>query len=189
MIEQPLLVSLGHPHRPRRARMMQRRYRLAALSSFGLALALGVTIAKPPLPRLVWNVSASAPLGLYVVSPGEPAANGDMVIARVPARWRRLAARRRYIPVNVPLVKRVAAGPGDRVCAAGDLIRINGRAAAVRQNADGHGRAMPRWHGCVTLAGGALFLLTDAPDSFDGRYFGPTARDDIIGKAQLLWRA
>jgi conjugative transfer signal peptidase TraF len=146
-----------------------------------------VTIACPPLPRLVWNASASAPIGLYAVSPGTAVARGDMVIARMPARWRDLAARRRYIPVNVPLVKRVAAGAGDRVCAIRGRVGVNGRAVAVQHHVDGRGRIMPRWHGCMTLSGDAVFLLMDAPDSFDGRYFGPSKRSDIIGRAHLLW--
>jgi conjugative transfer signal peptidase TraF len=177
----------GQPGRPRRARDDRRRWCCVAI--VGLILALGVTIVCPPLPRLVWNASASAPLGLYAVSLGAAVTRGDMTIARIPARWRDLAARRRYIPVNVPLVKRVAAVAGDRVCAIRGRVRINGRAVAVQHRVDGRGRIMPRWHGCLTLSGGAVFLLMDAPDSFDGRYFGPTAPGDVIGKARLLWRA
>lgn len=187
MIDRRSPAVSGQLGRPRRVRDDRRRWYCVAILS--LTLALGVTIASPPLPRLVWNASASAPLGLYAVSPGAAVARGDMVIARMPARWRDLAARRRYIPVNVPLVKRVAAGPGDRVCAIHGQIRINGHAVAVQHRIDGHGRIMPHWLGCVTLSGGALFLLMDAPDSFDGRYFGPTAPGDIVGKARLLWRA
>ena len=166
-----------------------RRVRASAIAVAGLVAALGLTVAAPPLPRLVWNVSASAPRGLYAVSPGASVRPGDMVIARVPMPWRRLAAARRYIPVNVPLVKRVAAGQGTRVCATGAEIRIDGRRVALRRAVDGRGRVMPRWDGCVTLGAGALFLLMDAPDSFDGRYFGPTARGDVIGRARFLWPA
>jgi conjugative transfer signal peptidase TraF len=190
MPERPVLAEVRwrKPGGGPGAAMRARRFRVAALTLVGLAAALGLTIAPPPLPLLVWNVSASAPRGLYAVSPGVAVRPGDMVIARVPAPWRRLAAARRYIPVNVPLVKRVAAGEGDRVCAVGAAIRVNGRRVALRRAVDGRGRAMPRWEGCVTLRGGALFLLMDAPDSFDGRYFGPTAPGDLIGRARLIWR-
>jgi len=161
----------------------------AATALAVLTAAIAVTLVTPPAPRLVWNVSASAPRGLYAVTPGATASRGEMVIARVPLAWRRLAAVRRYIPENVPLVKRVAAGAGDRVCAVGADIRVNGRRVATRRALDGQGRAMPAWSGCVTLAPGTLFLLMDAPESFDGRYFGPTSHGDIIGKARLIWRA
>lgn len=158
-----------------------------ALSMLGCALC--VTIAVPPAPRLVWNVSASAPRGLYLVGDPRGVGVGDMVIARVPVRWRQLAAVRRYLPANVPLVKRVAARAGDRVCTSGRRVLINGRPIAERLAVDRAGRPMPWWKGCTVLAAGTLFLLMDDPASFDGRYFGLTTRGDIVGRARLIWPA
>ncbi len=166
-----------------RRRRLEKRIATAAI---GLGVMLG-SAAFPPTPRLVWNASASAPIGLYAVSPGTLAEPGDMVIARLPAPYRRVAATRRYLPMNVPLVKRVSAAAGDEVCALGKEIFVNGRWIAERRLADGAGRPMPMWSGCVRLRGRQLFLLMDAPASFDGRYFGVTEGDDIIGKARLLW--
>ena len=167
----------------------QRRNRLrrrCAVAAAGIAL-LGLTIARPPLARLVWNASASAPLGLYAVSPEAALERGDMVIAWAPPAPRALAAARHYLPANVPLVKRVRAVAGDRVCAIGTAISVDGRPVAERLRRDRAGRAMPWWHGCATLDRGALLLLNDAPASFDGRYFGPSRRTDVIGRATPLW--
>lgn len=165
-------------------RMLGRRI---ALAGSGIAL-LGITIAAPPRPRLVWNASASAPIGLYAVTPGTRVEVGDMVIARLADRWRMLAARRRYIPENVPLVKRVAAGPGDEICALGQAIFINGGWAASRRLRDGAGRNLPWWQGCVRLHAHHYFLLMPGnAASFDGRYFGVTDEGQLIGKARLLW--
>ena len=124
---------------------------------------------------------------LYAVAPGSLAEPGDMVIARVPEPFRRLAATRHYLPMNVPLVKRVAAAAGDEVCALGQEIFVNGQPAAERRLFDGVGHVMPMWSGCVRLRGRQLFLLMDAPASFDGRYFGVTEGIDVVGKARLLW--
>lgn len=168
-----------------RARRRKLRRRGAAIG-LGIA-ALAATIALPPRPRLVWNASASAPIGLYAVGDAEWVRVGDMVIARVPASVRMLGARRHYIPANVPLVKRVAAVPGDQVCALGHDLFVNGRWIGERLTVDGQGRPMPWWSGCVMLQGGAVLLLMDSPASFDGRYFGPTQASDVIGKARLLW--
>src|SRR3546814_6357619 len=66
----------------------------------GLGLVL-LSAVLPPAPRLVWNASASAPQGLYAVTPGAWVEPGEMVIARVPLRYRQLAAARRYLPMNV----------------------------------------------------------------------------------------
>jgi len=163
-----------------------RRRLIVGLCGAAIA-ALGAPIALAPAPRLLWNASASAPVGLWRVAPGVAVERGDMVAARLAEPWRGLAARRRYLPANVPLLKRVAAGPGDRICAAGEAVTVNGRVVARRVPADGAGREMPGWRGCIHLRDGEYLLLMDARSSFDGRYFGPTARGDIIGKATPLW--
>ena len=172
-------------------RAEKRRRRQLVRSGLAVALgclALAATIVTPPHPRLVWNASASAPLGLYRVAPGTAPHRGDMAIVRTPIAVRALAAARRYIPADVPLVKRVVAVAGDRVCAAGKAILVNGRAVATRRAADRLGRPLPKWTGCRTLRDDSLFLLmAGAPDSFDGRYFGPSAAADVIGKATVLW--
>ena len=151
-----------------------------------LGVALAMTIVVPPRPLLVWNASASVPIGLYWVGGAGSIETGDTVIAWTPAPARALAARRRYHPANVPLVKPVAAGAGDRICAHGSEIFVNGRPVAGRLTSDGAGRALPWWHGCVTLGRGALFLMAGHPGSFDGRYFGPTAAANIVGEAHPL---
>ena len=163
--------------------------RMIASLAAAVIVAVSATLAAPPTPRLVWNISASAPMGLYAVTPGVALAPGDMVIARTPSPVRRLAAVRRYLPQNVPLVKRVAAVAGQEVCALGAFVYVDGRPVAVRRPADGRGRPMPCWRGCIRLAKGAVLLLMERSDSFDGRYFGPTSTADVVGRARLIWAA
>jgi len=172
----------------RSARASRRQLcRRAALVAIPALLALGTAVA-PPTPRLVWNASPSMAVGLYSVSPGASAVTGELVVAWPPDSARRLAAQRRYLPSNVPLVKRVAAMPGDEVCALGPRIFINGSPSVMRRTADREGRPLPWWEGCVRLREGQRLLLVAAsPDSFDGRYFGVSERVDILGKARLLW--
>lgn len=155
---------------------------------FGVVLPL-LTLKGAQPPWLVWNVSSSAPTGLYVVGERKGLGRGDMVVATLPAASRHFAAVRGYLPMNVPLVKRVAAVPGDRVCAYEEYVGVNGRRVAARLPADARGRTLPRWGGCEWLGEGRyLLLMADNPASFDGRYFGISDADDIIGKARLLWR-
>lgn len=180
------LLAWGDALRAAKTRRARLRRRIA-ITGAGIAVLLA-SAAIRPAPRLVWNASPSAPIGLYAISPSAPAEPGEMVIARVPDPFRRLAAERHYLPLNVPLVKRVAAQAGDEVCALGQEIFVNGRWTAERRLADGQGRPMPMWSGCIRLHGSQLFLLMDNPASFDGRYFGATEGRDIIGKARLLWR-
>ncbi|MES2046617.1 MAG: S26 family signal peptidase [Pseudomonadota bacterium] len=180
------LFAWGNALRAARARRTRLRRR-AVLLGAGIG-CLGLTIALPPLPRLVWNASASAPIGLYSVSPGAVLKRGDMVIAWPPAEARHLAASRRYLPSNVPLVKRVAGIAGDTICAVDRVVTVNGRPVAIRRAADAVGRPLPAWQECIRLGPGMVFLLmAETPDSFDGRYFGATLAQDVIGKATPLW--
>ena len=177
----PPAPSLGNSRLQHRT-VLQR----AALIGIGIGALLG-TIAHPPRVRLLWNASASAPIGLYLITPGAPPEVGDMVAARAPEGARQLAATRGYLPSGVPLVKRVAATNGSEICALRARITVDGRTVARRRKQDALGRSMPWWTGCRRLQPGEVLLLNGAAASFDSRYFGPVNRSAILGKAVLLW--
>jgi len=162
--------------------MAERGPALAAGAALLLLLPAGAR------PRLVWNATPSAPVGLYAVTAPAKLRAGDLVIVRPPPAAARLAAERHYLPLGVPLVKRIAALPGDPVCASGPTLR-GPRGVMVRRLArDAQGRLLPWWNGCGRLGPTAyLLLMADVPDSFDGRYFGPVARARIVGMACPLW--
>ncbi|WP_162249653.1 S26 family signal peptidase [Altererythrobacter sp. Root672] len=151
--------------------------------------ALLVPLVGRPDPWLVWNASASSPMGLYRITAARGLRRGDMALAWPPLAARALGAERHYLPRNVPLVKHVAAAAGDTVCARGDTVRVNGRPVATRQRTDPAGRPMPRsWHGCERLRRGDLLLVSPGePLAFDGRYFGITRDDAVLGRATRLW--
>lgn len=177
----------GRPGRERMRFAIERsRWGLAALAVILLVLA---SLIARPRPLLLWNVSESAPVGLYFVGGKGRLGRGDMAVMRMPAGFRLFAARRGYLPMNVPLVKRVAAAAGDVVCASGASVRVNGKLVARRLAVDALGRAMPGWSGCVHLVeDDYFFVMSDSPASFDGRYFGVSSAKDVVGEAVLLWR-
>lgn len=145
-------------------------------------------IASPRSPVLIWNATASAPIGLYELHRTHAIARGDLVLAEVPQIARALATARYYLPAGVPLVKRIAALSGDDVCSFGKRILINGNPVAMRLSADTEGRPLPSWQGCYRLTRNQVFLLmAHVPDSFDGRYFGPVRRAAILGTLRPLW--
>jgi conjugative transfer signal peptidase TraF len=182
----PPLLRSGDARRIARGRRASLRRR-TLIAGAGILL-LGATTAFSSPILFVWNISASAPLGLYLVDRSKVPGRGDMVVARMPAAMAQLAAERRYLPRNVFLVKRIEAASGDRVCGAGDALLINGARVARRLRADRRGRAMPWWEGCRRLGrDGVLLLMKDRPDSFDGRYFAVTDRAEIVGKAVPIW--
>lgn len=169
------------------AKLRTRRRRIAAAAILAAA-PCGLSVVHRPPALFVWNVSPSSPTGLYRVEWNADVKRGDIVIARLPERFRELAARRNYLPAGVPLVKRVAAAAGDRVCANGQAISIDGRIGAKRKQFDALGRPLPAWQGCVDLGSRDHFLLGENPWSFDGRYFGVTHSSEIVGRAVLMWR-
>jgi conjugative transfer signal peptidase TraF len=167
----------------------QRRLRRWCIGVGTGIIALTSTMIAPPRPLFVWNASPSADIGLYLVTGKSSLARGDMAALWLPERHRRLAAERRYLPYNIPAIKRVVAVPGDSICALGSRISVNGQWIADRHKIDGEGRRMPWWQNCKRLVADELFLLNEeAANSFDGRYVGISKRYDIIGKARLIWR-
>ena len=154
-----------------------------------IAGALGVILigasAGPVHPSLVWNLSASVPIGLYVIDAGAPRL-GDYALTRLPLVMAELASERGYLPNGVALLKKVSAAQSDRACRIGQQIIINGMAMARATATDLSDRPMPVWTGCRHLKAGDVFLLGGGPDSFDSRYFGPVSSGDVIGRATPL---
>ncbi|PZR34107.1 S26 family signal peptidase [Caulobacter segnis] len=150
-------------------------------------LVLALASASPPTERLVFNTTASAPLGFYWRT-GSAATVGDLVLVRPPPALAAWMARRGYLPLNVGLIKHLAAVEGQIICGHGDRLLIDGRRAADLRDRDRQGRRLSRLSGCQRLREGEVFLLNaQAPDSLDGRYFGPLSRTTIVGRLHPLW--
>lgn len=149
--------------------------------------ALGLASIMKPRPLLVWNASASVPIGLYSLTSAAQPKRGDLVLVRLPEGARTLASDRRYLPSDTPAIKRVAAADGDVVCAVDGVVSINATRSARVLNRDSQGRVLKSWSGCSTLKMGQIFLLNDASASFDGRYFGPSSSTDVVGILAPLW--
>lgn len=158
------------------------------MTTYFMTLGIGATALFHPTPRLLWNASASVPIGLYALQPVSPLKDGEIVAAMPSPSLSRYMAVRFYLPLGLPLIKHVGAGPGQSVCRHGFTISIDGHAVAIARARDHAGRPLPVWQGCRTLAPGEIFLLNPSvPDSFDGRYFGPTPLASILGRAVPLW--
>ena len=169
--------------------MALRRRRAVPLAAILAGLGL---IAVPAIagwqPRIIWNASASVPLGVYAAAPANDISLGDLVLVRPPETLAVLLAERGYVAHGVPLLKHVAALPPQVVCAEGTAIMVDGETVAHRRMADRLGRVLPAWQGCHGLESGEVFLLNAAePDSLDGRYFGPLPRTSIVARLRPVW--
>ena len=160
-----------------------RRVVIASISAAAVAM-LAVPISASSA-QLVWNLTPSAPAGLYRIERGAWHV-GDRV-AVLPSQD--LAAdldERGVLRNGKLLIKRVAAAAGDKVCRQNDEVSVNGRVVAKAKINGSDGALLPFWHGCVTLSDAQIFLLGDTANSYDGRYFGVTSASDVIGRAVIL---
>ena len=163
---------------------MSRRLVLAGLLA-GCALVAAPSVV-PIQKRVVLNTTSSAPLGFYWLSSNQPAV-GDLALVRPPSHLARWMAMRGYLPLNVPLIKRVAAVEGQSVCVRAGVVTIDGGWAGVALQHDHVGRWLEPSAICRLLGEGEVFLLNTAPRSLDGRYFGPLSRASIAGLLTPLW--
>ncbi|TAJ79716.1 MAG: S26 family signal peptidase [Sphingobium sp.] len=164
--------------------MTQRSFLIACI----VGAATLATLTVPVSRYAVWNATASVPTGLYAIRGRESLHVGERVAINPPPPLQRLLAERGYLPTGVPLLKRVAAVSGQRVCRYGHGVTIDGEFVGAARARDRLGRALPAWFGCRTLRVGELFVMNPAaPDSFDGRYFGVLRMADVIGRATPVW--
>ena len=151
-------------------------------------LVFGALSLVPIAPKLIWNASASAPIGLYSIEPDDRLEVTDLVAVDAPEPLARFLTKRGYLPPGVPLMKRIAGLPGQRVCRSGLAITVDRIAMGNALERDRRGRDLPVWQGCRRIAVGEVFLMNwEIQDSLDGRYFGPLPMSSIIGRAVPLW--
>lgn len=170
---------------------MNRRNRLSRKSLIAGQLAVAglvlTEIFQVPT-RIVWNATASVPIGLYSVSSIAQPKLGQLVLVRPPAMLASFLAERRYIGPGTPLLKTIAALPGQMVCRHGLVISVDDSTIGEARERDRLSRQLPQWSGCRVLRNDQVFLMNSAAqDSMDGRYFGPLPSVTIVGQATPIW--
>jgi len=163
------------------------REAILAVMVFGVgAIALPQLDNRPPW--LVWNATASVPIGLYAVDAIIDVQTGDLVVVRPPEPLARFLADGGYLPRGVPLLKHVAAVAGQTVCRIGRSVTVDAIEMGDARERDRRGRALPVWEGCCVIRRDEVFLMnSQSADSLDGRYFGPLPAASIVGRAIPLW--
>jgi type IV secretory pathway protease TraF len=143
-------------------------------------------VQRQPAPgAFVWNFTASVPVGLYHID-AKTWMRGDRVAIQPTARLADILLRARVLEPGHLLLKRVAAARGDIVCRDGETVSVNGTVVARAKTIDSRGVRLPSWSGCERLGTHQVLLLGEMSESFDGRYFGSTGADDIVGKISAV---
>lgn len=165
---------------------MTRRRTLVVTALAVIGIAAASTVETPT--KLIWNATASAPVGFYTVEPAERVEVSELVAVMPPEPLARFMVERGYVGRGVPLLKRVVGLPGQRVCRTGRAITVDGIEMSDALERDSLGRELPVWQGCRVVREGELFLMNwQVRDSLDGRYFGPIPASSVIGRALPLW--
>jgi conjugative transfer signal peptidase TraF len=129
------------------------------------------------------NITPSEPVGIYRRAAGG-AERGILVLMNQP-RDSASSIFGRYLPANIPLIKRIAAMPGDVVNASARGVRINGILwpDSAPLTHDQEGRSLqPYPFGTYRVAAGQLWVMSNHPRGLDSRYFGPVTESSVISR-------
>jgi conjugative transfer signal peptidase TraF len=139
-------------------------------------------------PHYIWNASRSVPIGLYRLRPVTKLTVTELVAVQPPDLLATFLNLNGYLPIGVPMLKRVLALPGQTVRRNGLIISVDGIDVGQARERDGQGRPLPVWHGCRVIADGDVFVMNwQSADSLDGRYLGPLPVTAVIGRAVPVW--
>jgi conjugative transfer signal peptidase TraF len=164
------------------------RSRTATILMTFTAVALVLSTMGEATPAYIWNASKSVPVGLYELQPAGGLAVTELVAVRPPEPLATFLDLNGYLPIGVPMLKRVLALPGQTVCRKGLTISVDGIDMGDALSRDSRGRPLPAWQGCRVVGANELFLMNwQSEDSLDGRYFGFVPNSSVIGKALPVW--
>jgi conjugative transfer signal peptidase TraF len=164
------------------------RSRTATFLMAFTAVALVLSTMGEATPIYIWNASKSVPIGLYQVQPAGRLSVTELVAVRPPEPLATFLDLNGYLPIGVPMLKRVLALPGQMVCRKGLTISVDGIDMGDALSRDSRGRPLPVWQGCHAVEPDELFLMNwQSEDSLDGRYFGFVPNSSVIGKARPVW--
>lgn len=166
---------------------MNGRFSTLAVMLVGVVILVAPVVAEP-VPLYVWNASDSVPLGLYRLRPADRLFVTELVAIKPPEPLATFLDLYGYLPIGIPMLKRVLALPGQTVCRSGRTISVDQIDMGEARERDSRGRPLPIWHGCRVVGDGEVFLMNwRSRDSLDGRYFGPIAASSVIGRAFPVW--
>ena len=153
---------------------------ISVLMVWGLIYAAGIRV----------NTTASIPLGVYQLS-NEPLIKGAYVLfCPPPAPVFAMAMASGYLGAGFcpggygQLMKRLAAAKNDRVTITAEGVAVNGQRLPLSKpiKLDGGGRPLPHYAKSWVLDSDEVLVMSDSNSgSFDGRYFGPIQRAQIVG--------
>lgn len=157
------------------------------------SIAAGALALRQDAPWVLRNVSPSSPLGLYLYDGGKPGIGDYLAFHPHGPGFERVTEQTGLPMPDMPLLKSIIAGPGDRVCYQPDtdMFQVNQDPPFGIQDRVYQGNEIPLWKGCRNLLTGdrsEYFVHSGRiPNSLDSRFYGPVQASTIVGVYKPLW--
>ena len=141
--------------------------------------------------HLVYNHTDSIPRGYYRTVPFTHIKRDMIVVVCPPKHIRILATVRHYLKPGVcdglePMIKYVAAIPGDTVEVSAREVDVNGTSLPIsfRSKVDSQGKPLAHVpDGTYVIPPGEIWLAGRTRKSCDSRYYGPVSADLVLSQA------
>lgn len=142
-----------------------------------------------PLPKLFTiNVSASMPLGIYLLEAPEDINRGDIIVFEADDDVMSIAYERGWMKPGMHFLKYVYAVGGDVYSIKNGRYIVNGVDKGAVQKYDSESRTLPSFlhEGDYVVPDGYILTGTPAMNSFDSRYYGPVPINRVYNKAKYV---
>ncbi len=143
---------------------------------------------------IMLNVTPSIPIGIYKTHPPTAMQRGDIVALCLSDPDKEYGLTRHYIQMGTkchdsdPLIKKIIAVPGDTVRLQDGFMVVNHQELLFKtyykDNAQRSLKVFPR--GLYQQTSGYWMIGDHSPYSWDSRYWGPIARNQILYKLSPL---
>ena len=132
----------------------------------------------------VHQLTPSMPEGWYFTYPVSSYYRGDNVVFSPDKQTENYILARKWLPKDIPLLKKIVGIPGDFLCIKQQNVYINGELLGKVYEMDDKGNALPVFSFCGKIAKDEYFMQGVAnAHSFDSRYYG------LVNKAQIMSKA
>jgi len=131
---------------------------------------------------VTYQGSNSMPKGFYLVRPVHHLTRGNWVVFYPPNKTKAFLLKEQWLPRSGLMMKIVKGIPGDYVCKKNGWLWTSTQKIAPIYREYAPGKLLPNQPFCGRLrANQYLLMSTHIKRSFDGRYFGPVNKKNIIG--------
>ena len=121
------------------------------------------------------NNTSSTARGIYIWIPSFSLKKGDMMVMKLPRTYGKMKE-------DDLLLKHIAGVPGDTYTVTENYLEIDG----VKYPLFKYPVLPQQWQGNYTISDYNYLMLNEAPDSFDGRYFGTVHHKYLIKKVIMF---